>query len=64
MEDRRQEGLSYTEIITGRRDNTDLELRCEYNRRYKGLEHTCSFEEFKLIYAAQKAYDNGDPIPF
>jgi hypothetical protein len=59
-----KQGLSYDEIITGRRNNEELEIKREYYRRYKDIEHACSFEEFKRIYAIQKAYDNGDPIPF
>lgn len=61
MEDK---GLTYSELITGDRECDEFEIKKEYNRIYKGLEHTCSYEEFKRIYAIRQAYDNGDPIPF
>lgn len=52
MENNKEEGLSYTEIITGQRNNIpieDQEAWEDYKRIYvdSNLEHTCDFDWYK-----------------
>lgn len=56
-------GLTYSELVNS--DMTEEQkMNLEYKRIYAGLESSCDFESFKLIYRTKKAYENNESIPF
>jgi hypothetical protein len=57
-------GLTYNELVNNEEMTEEQKMHLEYKRIYAGIESSCDFVSYKLIYKTKKAYENNEPIPF